>query len=254
MTADEVLAKVRKLLRLSECEGATEAEAALAADRAQALLTSYKLSLGDVGDLHAAAQAATPDPVTEVVTERGQMASWFGWVLAAVADTGFCRCLLSRPRRMGGGSIPGRYWLIGRPLDVEVARELLEHLCAEVERLTRRYEPAENGWRVKGSDLRRARSSFALGCASRICSRLREAWAARQAASGETRALVVSEGAAVAAYMAAKYPKLGKGRAVKFRAASNHYAAGREAGNTVSLSASRKLTGGASTLRLGVGR
>jgi len=246
--SEAILEKIRKLLRLAAPgSGATEEEAALAADRAQGLLLRFKLERADLGALHGAAVAASSDPVVERdFAMPGRPPTWFGMILAAVCDTGFCRCMLSR-----GGFYGARYWVIGRAVDVAVANDLIAYLVEQVTRLARGYTPrGEDGWRMRGGDLRRARASFALGCASRVARRLREAAQARETASADSRALVVVERQAVDAFMKEHHPRLGTARRSRASVLASHHAAGRAAGDSVRLAAQRKVSGGGPVGRL----
>jgi len=73
---DDVIQRIRKLLRLAEDAGATEAEAASALERASALLIRHNLTQDQV----------TVSPVDEqLIGERRIRAGWAGSMEAATA-------------------------------------------------------------------------------------------------------------------------------------------------------------------------
>ena len=219
----DILEKVKKLLRLAQ--SSNEFEAALAAERAQALLDKYKLATADV-----------PGDQPEGVVERTfpwparVFATWAIRLLVVVSETTYCQPLYS--------SVCKTYRLIGKPVDVVVANKLFAYLYDQVDRLRREFRPEPSqrpSWVHAATYPRLARLSFALGCVSRIGERLHASFVARQQADPTLRALVVVESHVIAQYIAASYPKLRTSRRSDYYHYARAFHAGRAAGETVRL-------------------
>lgn len=158
--------KVKKLLALASCAGATEAEAALAAAKAQELLDEYHLAAADLGDDADESDAAKRH---DFPGESGRMPTWRNVLREAVAST--CNCF-------GVRSLQTRtYHLFGKPSDVQLAVELNGFLCEQIERIARGMS-GDNGGRDRSWH-----ASFKLGCASRVGQRLRQRYKERLAAA-----------------------------------------------------------------------
>lgn len=125
MTQQEAMAKASKLLKLSESSNPNEA--ALAAQRAQEILTRYKIDATMLS-------LDSNEPEEEIgegdTLEEGnkQMASWKLSLASHVARANSCRAYQS------GASIG----IVGRPTDIEKVRYLYAMLSIEIESLTKR--------------------------------------------------------------------------------------------------------------------
>lgn len=216
-----VVERIRKLLRLARDSGASEAEAALAAEKAQALLEEHQLSLADADP---DATGAGPQPIGRGVYPWATHYRWGRILMRAVADTSGTFAV----------STEQGFVLFGEPAALVLTGELFGFLAEQVERFAAQHA---NG---------RARLAFKLGCAGRVGERLREAFKARQSERSESRALVIVTAQDRAtqeahAQMQLKAPT----RAVsRLRVNGEAYNAGREAGDRVRTSLERKLGGG----------
>jgi hypothetical protein len=127
MTPQEAMAKASKLLKLSESSNPNEA--ALAAQRAQEILTRYKI---DATMLSMDSGIETPEePIGrgETLEEgRVQIAGWKLRLASKIAFANSCRAYQSGPA----------IGIIGRPSDIEKVRYLYAMLSIEIEALTKR--------------------------------------------------------------------------------------------------------------------
>jgi hypothetical protein len=224
----EILAKVVKLLRLTK--SSNEFEAALAAERAQALLDKYKLEIADVPGDH-------PEGIVERTFSwpARVFSTWAIRLLVLVSETTHCRPLYN--------SFHKTYTLIGKPADVAVTHELYVYLYGQVDRLRREFAPDASqrpSWERPATYTRLTRLSFALGCVSRLGERLQMTFVARQQAEPALRALIVVESRAITQYIAAKYPKLHTMRRSDDYSYATAFHAGRAAGETVRLTGFHK--------------
>lgn len=224
----------------------TEAEATLAAEKAQEILLAHKLDMSHV--------AVGPDPTVERIDETQQglggaktMSTWLGMLLSAVSRTSFCRVVYLRRGSWGLGA---GFGLIGRDTDRAVALELLSYLRETIERLTRAYQAtgiAVTGDEVRltGGALRKARAAFAFGVSERICDRLRESHKRTTSTTAEVTALVVRSVGEVAAATKQRYPRL-HSRQTKApeQSVRSHREQGQAVGNGVSLAPQRKVGNG----------
>lgn len=135
MTREEAIQKALKLLKLAESSNAHEA--ALAAQRAQEILTKYNIEQAIIdGELDGANGKEEPiesfeyDPLEPA---RGNFPTWKSYLGSTLARANGCRTYL-RPgaRRNTTSSV-----LIGRRSDVQTTRYLYQALSAEVERLVK---------------------------------------------------------------------------------------------------------------------
>jgi hypothetical protein len=209
------LAKIKKLFALARDAGATEAEAALAAEKAAGLLVEHKLSMADI-------EGYDPDedePVTDSGTmQRERRRPWCDVLIGCVAATCNCRVVIHGEQT---------YRIIGRETDVAVTMETFRFLVAQVQRL------AAQSVCVGRSQY----AAFRRGCSDRICERLDEVHE-RQDTHEESRAIVVRDDAAVEAFMAKRYPKLEsrrRARPIWTSESVEAYHAGFRAGDDVAL-------------------
>jgi hypothetical protein len=103
MTADDVVERIRKLLRLAEDAGATEAEAAAALERANALLIRHNLTM----DAIAVASGEQP-AVGEHQIRTGWAGSWRGSLLGILARHNLCSPIISRQGKVDTVVVVGR--------------------------------------------------------------------------------------------------------------------------------------------------
>ena len=152
---EKIIGKIRKLLALGGNAGATEAEAALAMERANALLAQHNLSVAEVGE----------EPTDDIshtaagTTDR----KWEGALWDAAAQLNFTDYFYVKTNR---GLF--RHYVVGRPINIEATRLMAEYLATTVQRLGR---DAAKAFPTK--ERRVYRLSFRVGCSDRIGSRAR---------------------------------------------------------------------------------
>src|SRR3990170_1711561 len=112
MPDDNILEKIRALLRLAGDGAATEAEASLAMERAQALLLKHNLDMADI-------DVKEEGFSFEVLDEEFNIgkADWRSNLLGVIARQNFCRVITHR----AFGRHPS---IIGRKYNIEVVQEL----------------------------------------------------------------------------------------------------------------------------------
>lgn len=163
---DKVIGRVRKLLRLAADGGATEAEAALAAEFAQAIMADHNLSMASI---EAAGESSGEDGRRETAKEEGRaMYAWQRDLMEVISKANFCwsevttRWLRGADRNVG-------YRIIGRAANVAATRVSFDYLVATVNRLVLVDCGGDNRLRMS-----RAGHSFAEGAADRLGERVRE--------------------------------------------------------------------------------
>jgi hypothetical protein len=170
MTREKLAERIRKLLALAG-NNPSEAEAAMAMERASALLAEHNLTMAEVETL------GTDDGRVEDThkSERARQ-TWARSLWGAVADLNFCfHCYT--PRSWGPTSMD-EHILIGTRANVEATKAMALYLVETVERLAREcpdlHGPHE-------------RHAFKLGCSRRLCVRLRELQRQRATAATSKR-------------------------------------------------------------------
>ena len=223
--SEGVLKKLQALLRLAKDKAATEAEAALALERAQELLLKYNLEVSQV-------EAEHPEDVEGIIDEYFEVTcSWANqpkeWKLELARTLGefnFCRILYSR-----WGVI-----FVGRKTNIEAVEEMytwvVEQLQVAAEKGLQDYKA--NLGRVHGH---RWKNSFYFGARDIIFHRLWTQWREFRNTSGETKALVLNNSTALTEYINNKWPKLGTKDEVTQQLSQSGYEAGKVAGQKVHL-------------------
>src|SRR5262249_34208445 len=150
--------RIRKLLALATSPN--ENEAAAAAEKAQALLAEYNLSMADVID------TADDDADTQVVTDAsGETLSqpWRRPLASAVAELFFCKYLFVTQNGKD------RHMFVGAKLNITVAMMTFEYLHMTVDRLAR-----QGARGLPKHEQSPYRISFRAAAARRLCWRLYE--------------------------------------------------------------------------------
>jgi len=230
MEKEKVVDKLRKLFALANDRGATEAEAQSAMAKAQELLAAHKLSMSDV----------------EVQTEKtGHEAvkigkrPWQGFVYWAAAQICFCDVFQNR----------GSIIIVGKPSDIIATKCLAEYLVSNGERMAKSVcSGNEEAFGGRGSF-----HAFKVGYAHRIHERaialVAKAKANKMRDESTGNELILHPLYARAEADNAAYLR-DKGVRVRTKTSSSRisnggaYHAGREAGNSVSLT--RNTVGGGS--------
>jgi hypothetical protein len=243
MTLDEAIAKATKLIRLSQ--SSNPHEAALAAQRAQEILTRYEIDRASLS-LDGGEAAAEPDEPIEDFTRKGAplddndgkatLPFWKGHLASTIAKANQARVY----------QIQAQIGIIGRPSDVEKVRYLYAMLVRETDRLAE-----EHG---KGCG-RTWRNQFRLGVVDAIAAKLAEA---REKVAAEMRGastgtalvrvnqaieLVRRKDLAVDAWIRSNLRLRTTTRRFKGNEAARE--AGREAGKAINISGARGALGSA---------
>ena len=186
MSRDKIIDRVQKLLALASNAG-SEAEAALAAERAAKLMAEHEIHEAQLS-LDGAANVRTPEPIEKChyVTRTRKRVAWHMNIVGSVDETYGARAYWQ------GGSVV----LFGRLSAVQAAAYTSQYLIREVERLTDREAPASRFSRAY-------RNAFRLGCSSRVASRVRAAHdkAERERREAAQRATVEEQAAHVEAQL-----------------------------------------------------
>lgn len=166
MTKDDVLRKVRALLAMTENRGATEAEAAVASAKAQALLMEYNLSLpsSDGG-------SDCSEPMAkhlERYTPNKFTGDWMAALAGSIAKHNLCTCVLARADGNG-------VWILGSETNVRIVSDLWQYLVQQTRMAC--MAAYQDAWREETPA--KFAKSFYWGAVSRLQERLRES--ARQA-------------------------------------------------------------------------
>lgn len=167
MNHDKIVERVRKLLALAK--SANEHEAALAAFKAQELLTEYNLKLDDVkeGD-------------TEELIIDGEMVSdsrpWRRAMAANLARLYFCsyhyRYVYAGTAKRACGYIRyDRHHFAGAPHNVAVCKSIFAYLCDTIDRLAK-----ESGLKQPVRGRAMFMTSFRHAAANRVTQRLADKW------------------------------------------------------------------------------
>lgn len=156
---------VNKLLALAKDSGATEAEASLAAEKAQALMTEHNLSMANI---EAAGGQSGDDGkrIKDGVVNRSPY-KWQRTLMSALAELNFCYCREEYKYHRHTKSFDG-YQLIGRAANVASVRVMFEYLLSTIDRLAKAEILFPDQY------FTRYAHSFKEGCADRIIDRLKE--------------------------------------------------------------------------------
>jgi hypothetical protein len=161
----KVIDRIRKTLNLSRNGGATEHEAAAAADMAQKLMRKYNLTMAEV---EAAGGVGEAGSKRTKQTQKGRAQYEFQQqLMLACAEVNFCVVLTRKEYARGHARATG-YSLIGREANVIATQNLFDYLAATTERLAFEFVGSDNRRRLS-----REAVSFKVGCAVRLVERLR---------------------------------------------------------------------------------
>jgi len=241
---ETIVERVRKLLAKTVERGATPAEAATAAAKAQALMFAYNLELSQVEDKPA-------DPLAAYKREGedyGRMAwrrdrTWMRDLMHAVAVNNFCKLVYYSTSNKDYGT---RLDLIGKPDNIRFCRELFAWLVVQLDSM--RLEAWAVYLKVCKADGERPihgtryRASFYAGAVEVIASRLAAQRRENEQASADSRALIVITGKELIQATQALAGRLRASRTRRWTADDDARDAGQQAGQRVSImSSSRQL-------------
>ncbi len=171
---NKIAVLINKLLALSKDGGATEAEASLAAEKAQELMTAHNLSFAHIEA--AGGQSGDEGQRVKGGVDHRQSYKWQRTLMSALAELNFCYCKEQYKYHRHITSFDG-YQLIGRAANVASTRVMFDYLLQSIDRL------AKAEVQDPGQYFTRYAHSFKEGCADRVIDRLRERRAAEIEAS-----------------------------------------------------------------------
>ncbi len=220
---DNIRDKIRKLLRLAENAGATEAEALNAAAKARALMDEYQVTVS-AADLE---ETGAVDVTDEAVILGKAKPDRIIVVSSAIARFCDVKVWKSGPRVV----------FLGLSADVEMASYLLRLVRTARDAEWKSYQRSDEfrDQRLSGWTAYQLRKSFTDGMAIRIGERLKALKAESEAAFSNSRALVPVKNALITEEMARRGIFLRRGRRGSGSYANAARDAGRAAGDRVSL-------------------
>ncbi len=229
MTADDnLINKVKKLLALTESPN--EAEATLAAEKAQELMLRYGIQLAQV----AAAEGDRVGVNREMV--NGKVDPWRRYLAAAVAKSMGGQLLYSNEYRKWTGTL--EFWgERGTTASMVAMYQYLEAQLLAISAIGAANEGRERRW-CNAAESMRWRRSFLLGAVTRISSRLEERKQSMVAESDDSMALVRLTDAVQDA-IDEKYDRLRKERKPTHDIDYRAYDKGRAAGSNVDFNDDR---------------
>ena len=243
MNTTEALEKVRKLLRMTEARGCTEAESRQAAMMAQRLMMAHRLEMVDLNGPESSAPAPEQpvhnwdDPLDAQRTRQ----TWRGRLALHVAEANGCAVYWS------GSALR----IVGTADNATAARYVYGFAAREIDRMAKRYAGNGRTWL----------NNWRLGAAEGVRDSLREAReAARQERAASTGCALVVVDSALAvidaehkravAHLYASVPNMRRGRSTGGRYDSGARATGQRDGRTVNVNAGgARLGGGALRLK-----
>lgn len=163
----KLIDKIRKLLALSESPN--EHEAARAAERAQAMLAEYNLSMSDV------ATKETDDNFIIDGELKGGSYPWKRQLAAMVAKMYFCTYFFTQEKLLRGEPLIDKrarydvHHFVGAAHNVAVVKLMFKYLADTIDRLAQ--EAAD---KVPAAGRETYRSSFLWGCGMRVCRRIQD--------------------------------------------------------------------------------
>lgn len=241
MVDDKTLDLIQKLHNLAINKGATEAEAANALARMQALLFRHNLSIDDV-NLSPEDRTSTlrdiPSDINEVThhrfshfSSRKNERQWVSDLAGVIARYNFGRIMIAEDY--------SRVWFVGTPENIQAIQAIWAYAVEQVLRLADEGWDADRIGRLTGLapkiDPRQYKRNFSNGATRRIAQRLKAEWDKLQQESATSTALVVVNTAALEAYV--EREKDPEAKTQKRTYGENHYGMshGFQAGDRVNL-------------------
>lgn len=226
--SEQILDRIAKLLNMTTENGCTEAEASVAAQKAQGLLDKYNLRLSD---LRAKGQESSEPDMTHTAITPGKMVA-YQQLLKAVAETCYCKAL----RLKGKGQ--RRVILIGDPVNVQAATLLFNFLRVQVEGL--RKEAREEARSMYGHVPKPFVLDFTNGICDRLVSRLKDDFIERTRSEAGS-SIVVFNDKAILTYAKSHFRMGGHSKTTRSGYRSEFYGQGYDAGSRANIRHSEAL-------------
>jgi len=226
-----VIDKIRKLLAMAE-GNENEAEAALFAEKAAAMLAAHNLSMADVAE-------EEKGDISESEWHTMYLDPWRRRIIRSAAMLYFCDIFLRKWYDKEGHRMRDGVVIVGRPHNVFIAKEMADYLINTTMRLAISYsKETESQVRTQ----RGMRLAFERGCGERLAVRLNEMRLAkshgeiiyRNGNPGNLPALYTTESLLTKQYLEAL--RLGVARVRGSDLSTLHSRAGMRAANQISLS------------------
>jgi hypothetical protein len=241
---ENVLRKVRKLLDLAGNNPSVE-EAASAAEKAQALITKYGLTLIDVDtERDAAGNEDLTRGYENVPFNYGghdHSREWRLELLHRLAQLNFCQVIRYTWNRKYGtkAAQANKSSIIGQPGHIDLVVFLFESIARQLQSMANaEYTKAVREGHAWCSVMK-WKKGFAYGAIEVILARL-EAQRRELEGAPEVRALVVIADAQLVAATEKYFPKLKEGRERTLKVNGDAYYRGREAGQKVAINQALK--------------
>lgn len=228
MAEEKILSRIQKLLALATSNN--EAEAALAASKAQTLLVEYNISEEELNGY----SNEKSEKVVEIRTKgknNQNRSNWFITLAHTLALPNLCKLLTS-----GSG---GLIW-IGKPTNIEVAQYLFDTLSRDLLRIADmqfaiyKYTNEYNGEAWKTIHGKTWKNNFYFGAIQTIGERLRANLRQLEYDHSNLNALVVQNDVELKEYMRNHYPRLTSNRQnLNINRAA--YEAGKATGRSISF-------------------
>lgn len=163
---DKIVQRIHNLMALTIERGASEAEATLAAEHVQRLLSEHNLTMSVV-EARGGSAGVDGKRVKENYGKR-QVYRWQRDLMQRIAELNFCRASLQFRHHWNKASVFEGYELIGRQANVVTTQVMFGYLTQTIERLAR-----EDVGNDPAQFFTRRAHSFKEGCSDRISDRLR---------------------------------------------------------------------------------
>jgi hypothetical protein len=237
VTEEKILERIRHLLAMAEHPNSNPNEAAIALEKAQAMLLKHNLDRASV--ITNEAQSPVSSKVGQVDMLFGQR--WETELARIIAKANLCKLITTL--RLN------ELHFFGSRDNVTVVVAMFLWVREQLEGMSKRdrREYIKNG----GSEVAKTwRVSYMIGAVSIIKERLNKPMT--EFSQGEGRALVVYNDKALAEAVFKVYPILGRGRGVSYNPHGAGYGLGRQAGAKVTFAKAKPVGSGA--LALGSGK
>lgn len=218
---DKIREKIRLLLNVTTGRGCTESEAATAISQAIRLLEKYNLAMSDIG---------TESPEAKMDNEHmnGIHYKWERVLANSIARHNMCDFV----------NYDGKCIIIGRAINIEVAREMFSWIATQMTNMIYDYI----GERPPNISTVQWRNNFLWGATMRISTRISKLQAERHEKDAECKALVLDRRAEAIGYRnIVVFPGTKWREGKKKHTVGEGYKQGGEAGNKVRLTPEKAI-------------